>query len=293
MSIIRQTRAYKAKDPPTKHQKALPPEVYRHILANYKNPREEARAYLLGGSLFPGNRSCEYSHVPRKDQKTRPLRSCDVEFRNGPQEIPQDDPKIFQAKTVVLKFGPQKSGHYQDEIPLDNNNESVLNPVILWAKIISRLRSYPNFDPRWPIYTYFDEKSRKFTKIKNSEIERDIKKAVREIGRDRLGFGPEDVGTHSNRSSLAMQLYLQGVPPYTIMLIGRWRSTAFLSYIEKQCHEFTKGMTTTMLRLNSFYQLSNKRHEETEADSPRNNNSSQVHFVHFGRANALYSRSRR
>ena len=200
---------------------------------------------------------------------------------------------IFYAETVILKFGPQKSGTYNDEIPLDNNNDVELNPITLWANIITRLRSYPKYNAKWPVYTCYDKLSRRFEAIKSREIELDIKAAVAAIGKDTLGFGPEEVGTHSVRSSLAMQLYLQQVPPYTIMLIGRWRSDAFLSYIEKQCREFTKGMSTIMLKLNSFYHL--PRQPRAPQENPTSHPSCthrQAHFVHFGRLQALNSHRR-
>ncbi|KAL7524113.1 hypothetical protein ACHAXR_000446, partial [Thalassiosira sp. AJA248-18] len=227
-------KAYKEADPPTKHQKALPPEVYRLILSQAKSSREIARAILLSGALFFACRSCEYSLVPNKERKTRPLRACDIEFKVGARTIPHDNPDIFNAQSVIVKFGPQKSGVYDDEIPMDATSDTLLCPVTLFAFTITRLRSYPQYDPQWPIFTFFDKQKNKFIPIRSKEIQQDIKLAVKTIGRDILGFGPADVGTHSNRSALAMQLYLQRVPPYTIMLIGRWRSDAFLSYIEKQ-----------------------------------------------------------
>jgi hypothetical protein len=168
---------------------------------------------------------------------------CDIEFRIGARVIRHDDPAIFHATTVVAKFGSQKSGMHYDEIPMDKTSDPVLNPVALWASTVTRLRSYPGFDPRWPVFVYFN--GSRFIPIRSSEIEGDIKSAVSAIGRDTLGFGPDEVGTHSNRSSLAMQLYLQGVPPYTIMLIGRWRSDAFLSYIDEPSHAHPRLILST------------------------------------------------
>jgi len=72
----------------------------------------------------------------------------------------------------------------------------------------------------------------------------DIKEAVDNIGEEKLGYTSADVGTHSVRSSLAMLMYLAGEPVYAIMLIGRWRSHAFLNYIEKQVRELTEGVST-------------------------------------------------
>ena len=295
MRLTRQTSAYKAKDPPVRHQKALPPAVFRHLISSAKTRREKARALLTSCALFIAGRSCEYTEVPQNEQKTRPLRTCDIRFLVGAREIPHSSNEIFHAKTVIVGFGPQKSGFYDDEVPMDRNNDPILNPITLWAKVITRIQSYPKFDPKWPIYTYYDEKTKRFTPIKSREIQKDIKTAVATIGKDTLGFGPADVGTHSVRSSLAMQLYLQRVPHYTIMLIGRWRSDAFLSYIEKQCREFTIGMSQTMLNLNTFYQLPNQTRLLTEPPTDtkkktQHDTANSKHFVHYGRLNATRSR---
>ena len=263
-------------------------------ISSAKTNREKARAQLTSSALFIAGRSCEYTEVPQNEQKTRPLRTCDIRFLNGAREIPHTSPEIFHAATVIAGFGPQKSGFYADEVPMDRNNDPMLNPVKLWATVITRIRSYPNFDPQWPVYTYYNEKTKRFTPIKSSEVQKDIKEAVAAIGKDTLGFGPADVGTHSVRSSLAMQLYLQRVPHYTIMLIGRWRSDAFLSYIEKQCREFTKGMSQIMLNLNTFYQLPNQTRlltqPPTDAQHKHRDSENSKHFVHYGRLNATRSR---
>ena len=50
-----------------------------------------------------------------------------------------------------------------------------------------------------------------------------------------------------------MMMYLAKEPTYTIMLIGRWSSDAFLAYIEKQIKEFTKGVSTRMLENDHFF----------------------------------------
>jgi hypothetical protein len=44
-----------------------------------------------------------------------------------------------------------------------------------------------------------------------------------------------------------MEMYLAGVPVYTIMLIGRWSSNAFLHYIQKQVEQFLKDVAKKML----------------------------------------------
>jgi hypothetical protein len=51
--------------------------------------------------------------------------------------------------------------------------------------------------------------------------------ASKAVGSAHLGFEPSKMGTHSLYSGAAMEMYLAGIPVYTIMLIGRWLSDAF------------------------------------------------------------------
>ena len=61
--ITRQEKGHKKDDPARKHEKALPPTVFRHRLRMAQSKQEKARAHLLGGALFFAERSCEYSYV--------------------------------------------------------------------------------------------------------------------------------------------------------------------------------------------------------------------------------------
>ena len=49
-----------------------------------------------------------------------------------------------------------------------------------------------------------------------------------------------------------MALFLAGHPPSNIMLLGRWRSTAFLHYLRPQILEWTSSLSPTMLRTEDF-----------------------------------------
>ncbi len=52
-----------------------------------------------------------------------------------------------------------------------------------------------------------------------------------------------------------MAMYLAGVPVFTIMLLGRWSSDAFLRYIRKQVKEFSSRISEMMNRQDNFYTL--------------------------------------
>jgi hypothetical protein len=47
-----------------------------------------------------------------------------------------------------------------------------------------------------------------------------IRTAIADKGTERLGFTPEDCGTHSVRSAAAMAMHMASVPAYTILTIG-------------------------------------------------------------------------
>ena len=280
--IERQTKGYKRSDPSTKHEKALPPIVFEHILMMAILPREVARATLICAALFFAMRSFEYTYVGTGERKTRPIRACDIIFRNGAKVVGHDDPHLHLSGTVSIDFGEQKSELKDETVTQDNNNDTDLNPVILYSSIIHRLRSYPNYSDKWPIFTFHD--GDKFIKISLREILQEVRTAVDSIGIDELGFTSADVGTHSIRASLAMTMYLAKEPIYTIMLIGRWSSDAFLAYIEKQIKEFTKGVSTRMLLNKTFYNTPLARNSQPSSTQHQGlSHRRQAHSSVFGR----------
>jgi hypothetical protein len=74
-----------------------------------------------------------------------------------------------------------------------------------------------------------------------------------------------------------MAMYLAGVPVFTIMLLGRWSSDAFLRYIRKQVKEFSTGISQKMIHHEDFFTIplppsgvSNSTNRPSKSDS-RNN----------------------
>ena len=143
----------------------------------------------------------------------------------------------------------------KDQVIQQQSNDSELDPIQHWAQTTTRLCSYPNYDPTWPVYHFYNFETKRHSDISSNEILDDIRTTVDAIGPDILGFTSKDVETHSNRSGCAMMMYLAGTPIYTIMLIGKWLSDAFLRYIEKQIKEFTVGVIEKMLLCNTFYNI--------------------------------------
>ena len=72
------------------------------------------------------------------------------------------------------------------------------------------------------------------------------------FGKERLVFSHKEVGTHSIRSGFAIEIYLVKVYPETVMIMGRWASSAFLRYIRIQVSELSKGISNLMTNNRAF-----------------------------------------
>ena len=92
------------------------------------------------------------------------------------------------------------------------------------------------------------------------------------LGGDHLSFTFADAGTHSIRSSCAMLMYLNSVPVFTIMLVGRWSSEAFLLYIQKQVISFTAGISDRMLLGEEYYTIPDECRNDEDPAIPHNTN---------------------
>ena len=68
------------------------------------------------------------------------------------------------------------------------------------------------------------------------------------IGKDALGFAPNETGVKSMHSSAALGWHLAGMPHPSIQLMRRWKSEAWTCCIRKQDLEFSKGMSKSLLQ---------------------------------------------
>jgi hypothetical protein len=85
-------------------------------------------------------------------------------------------------------------------------------------------------------------------------------------------FRKNEIGTYSIYSGLAMAMYLGKCTVYSIMLIGRWSSDAFLWYICKQVMEFSHNVSWKMLNYQSYWHVPNFNHQIPENDTRQPNN---------------------
>jgi hypothetical protein len=103
-------------------------------------------------------------------------------------------------------------------------------PVKLWASIITRILLYKGTNQNSPVSLGAQHRNNTIS-ITSEMVANLLKDGIIATGETKLGIHRSEVGTHSIRSGATMATYLAGVPIFSIMLIGRWSSLAFLKYI--------------------------------------------------------------
>jgi hypothetical protein len=102
---------------------------------------------------------------------------------------------------------------------------------------------------------YSDSTIHHFT---SKELLSRIRLVAATIGSNELGFSPNQLALHSAWSGAAMAMYLGRVHVFTIMLLCRWSSEAFLWYIHKQVQEFSKRVSQRMIANENFLTISSQ-----------------------------------
>ena len=264
----------KNNDPSEKSQKALPVCVYREIyrLSQLKTAIncDINIAWLQVLAFFFCMRSCKYSDV-NGERRTKTLCVRNVRFHKNNKLIPNNSKEIFKATSVSLTFEWQKKETRDDTIThqksKDKSGNKIMCPVRAAAELVSYLYNSGIPHDKVPdLKLNSIIQKGKISTIPSTMILDRIRSAVRSLGKDKLGFTEEEVGTHSNRSGGAMAMYLAGTPVYTIMLIGRWSSDAFMRYIRKQVLEMSHGISSKMLTYEEFYTVPDFVHNAADGD---------------------------
>jgi hypothetical protein len=91
-----------------------------------------------------------------------------------------------------------------------------------------------------------------------------------------FGYDERDLGSHSIRAGAAMALFLVDVAPHRIMILGRWSSDAFLTYLRPNVAQWTSDMSQLMsdvqdFRSNKDGRSNNIVHDATHVDIHNSN----------------------
>jgi hypothetical protein len=155
-----------------------------------------------------------------------------VHFFLGHRELSHGDLHLGLADTFLILVEYQKREERNETATQHRAGDPLLCPVIMWATTVKRVRSYPGttYDTEAKTLQFKD----KAKKIQGSKSHAHLWTALIVIVKDKLGFGPEDVGLHLICKCAAMAMYHGAVPVFTIMSIGFCSSNAFLHYIRRQ-----------------------------------------------------------
>ena len=139
----------------------------------------------------------------------------------------------------------QKKDEKADTVNQLASGDAVLCPVRSWAAIVKRIRCYPGSNDGTPVSSVWS--NGKLEHITSRMLVNALEAAVEAVGNDVINIQKGEIGTHSIRSGAAMSMYLGEVPVYTIMMLGRWSSDAFLRYIRKQVEQFSHNVSRKMI----------------------------------------------
>ena len=254
--LQRQLRSYSRNDPKEKQQKALPICVYRLILASPASELRRSIAELAAAAHFWAMRSCKYSKVSRAEKRqTKQLCLRNIVFIKDGNTLEHTSTRLNPADCVSITFERQKNERKYETVTQWRTSDPIMCPVKLWASIITWIISYKGTNQNSPVS--LAQHNNKTISITSEMVANLLKDGVVAIGETKLGIHRSEVGTHSIRSGAAMAMYLAGVPIFSIMLIGRWSSLAFLKYIRKQVQEFSFGISSKMIEVQTFKHINN------------------------------------
>lgn len=249
--LTRQLRHYSFQDPPSKREKAIPRGlVTQAAQAADSSPLAQCMACLILIALFFCLRSCEYTKTS-SHRRTVQFRYKDMQFHDAQGIIPHDAPdEVFLAAWAVTLFlDTQKNCVRGESSTMEATGIPFGCPVVASAHRYLHLRQH-NAPPDIPICTYYVNGSPRC--VNSRQITALLRLHAAKIGFQKLGFYPHEIGTHSLRSGGAMTLHLAGIADSTIKIVGRWRSDAFLIYLQGQIATFTKGVAAAMAKVQWF-----------------------------------------
>lgn len=231
--------------------------VIRYLDSNVNSLLESAIATLCIGAIFFCMRSCEYTKTPNQEnRKTKLLCLRNINFYKKGSVAPIDtkSPTIeAEADMVSITFEDQKNREKLETVTNHKSGDKTLCPVLAWQKIVKRIQSYPESNQDTPVNVFYRNGKRQY--ITNTNVLIELRKAVKNIGFDHLGFTEKEIGTHSIRSGGAMILKLAKVDSNDIMLFGRWKSLSFMRYIRKQIAEFSNNFASKVLENEHFFHI--------------------------------------
>jgi hypothetical protein len=238
--LRRQLRSYKKDDPKEVQQKALPVCVLRLILSSKSTELHQAMGKLTGAAHFWAMRSCKYAKVPKTEQRqTKQICIRKIAFIRDGETLDHNSLSLHLADCVSITFERNKNKRKADAVTQWRTSDELLCPVKICASITRRILSYKGANKNSPV-SLVKHKSQIINET--GEMIADLcRYGVVTIRETKLGIRQSEIRTRSICSGAAMAMYLTGVPVFSIMLIGRWSSTAFIKSLRSKYKSFCKA----------------------------------------------------
>jgi hypothetical protein len=216
-------------------------------------------SHLIIGGYFFAMRACEFCLTERPG-RTRRLTTEHIVFRDSASRpVDHHDPLLLEkAMFVTVCFVNQKNGTKMERRSQRRSGVSSLCPVEAWGRVIIQLRQdFPSVK-LWKSRTVCSYKDgRRHAEIQSSHVLNLLKTTCTvNDGKNKYGIDASEIGTRSIRSGAAMALAVQGGnSDKKIMMLGRWKSLAFLTYIRPQVMEWAGDMASEMAKAKPFLDL--------------------------------------
>jgi hypothetical protein len=208
---------------------------------------DKAIVQLTIGAVFFACRSCEYSKVPRREQKqTKLLCLKNIRFFKDGHLLLASSDNLELVDTVAITFKIQKNDMKHETVIHGWTDDANLCPVLQWARLVHRIWTYPGVTEDTPGCTIWHHGQLK--QITSQHTIMALCATCTSIKSAKLGFEPLEIGTCLLRLGAAMEMYLAG-------LIGKWSSDVFLGYIQKQVAQFLKHVSKQMIQFRSFWTI--------------------------------------
>jgi hypothetical protein len=196
--LQRQYRNYRNLDKDLKQQKAITASILLDMETQARLPissrAARAAAELAIGAFFFGMRSCEYTHV-MSPRRTKQLRLWNLRFIWNHKVMALTDPLLASASTISITFEFQKTDIRSKTVHQHATGLAMLCPIVMWSQVVRRILGYPGCNSDSLVSMVVINNARKL--VTATFLAAKLRAAARRIGKDILGFPPEDRPTPS------------------------------------------------------------------------------------------------
>ncbi len=260
--LQQELRAFKKADPAEKHQKAIPMLSYQPLQNNSSpnstkpSTNSQDWACSLHSDLVNILKSCRQNNFRHNNFTWGIFASSRMETSSH-THIPTLN--LWIVSPSLLNVRNERT----------STTQSHRNHQVIWCSAPWGLPlgwSYKGTDSNIRVSAYISNGV--VEHVASAQVINALWDVVGAIGETQLGIANHKIGTHSIRSGAAMAMYLGECLVYTIMLISRWSSNAFLRYIWKQVMEFSHNVSKKMLCFKNYKHVPNYDHR-IAANDPR------------------------